>query len=115
MRTRVAAMIEQENPTLLPIDQEARAVQFEYNSIDPRRSLAGLERQRRANVKWLQKLRPAQLKRQGTHQEVGKITVEELITEWAFHDLGHLKQILEIKRYALYPRMGNMRAFYELR
>ena len=37
-----------------------------------------------------------------------------MITEWAFHDLGHLKQILEIKRYALYPRMGNMRAFYKL-
>ena len=40
--------------------------------------------------------------------------MEELVTEWAFHDLGHLKQILEIKRYALYPRMGNMQAFYQL-
>ena len=115
MRARVAAMIEQENPALLPIDQEARAAQFKYNTIDPRRSLARLERQRRANVKWLRTLRPAQLKRRGVHQQVGKITAEELITEWAFHDLGHLKQILEIKRYALYPRMGNMRAFYELR
>ena len=115
MRDRVAAMVEQENPTLPSFDQEARAVQFAYNKIDPRRSLARLEQQRRANVKWLRKLRPAQLKRQGLHQTVGKITVEELVTEWAFHDLGHLKQILEIKRYALYPRMGNMRAFYELR
>jgi hypothetical protein len=115
MRARVAAMVEQENPTLLPIDQEARAVQFAYNKMDPRQSLARLERQRRANVKWLRKLRPAQLRRQGVHQQVGKITAEELITEWAFHDLGHLKQILEIKRYALYPRIGNMRAFYELR
>jgi hypothetical protein len=115
MRARVAAMIEQENPTLLPVDHEARVAQFEYNAIDPRRSLARLERQRRANVKWLRKLRPAQLKRKGVHQQVGEITAEELITEWAFHDLGHLKQILEIKRYALYPRMGNMRAFYEVR
>jgi hypothetical protein len=29
-------------------------------------------------------------------------------------NLGHLKQILEIKRYRLYPRMRNMRAFYKL-
>lgn len=115
MRARVAAMIEQERPTLLPVDQEARAVQFKYNSIDPRRSLASFERQRRANLKWLRKLRPSQLKRIGVHQEVGEITAEEMITEWAFHDLGHLKQILEIKRYALYPRMGSMRTFYELR
>jgi hypothetical protein len=115
MRARVAAMIEQESPTLLPVDQEARAVQFGYNTIDPRRSLAHLERQHRANLKWLRKLRTSQLKRKGVHQQVGEITAEELITEWAFHDLGHLKQILEIKRYALYQRMGNMRAFYELK
>lgn len=115
MRARVAAMIEQDNPTLLPFDQEARAVEMKYNTIDPRKSLTSLERQRRANLKWLRTLRPAQLKRRGVHKTVGEISAEELITEWAFHDLGHLKQILEIKRYALYPRMGNMRAFYELR
>jgi hypothetical protein len=115
MRARVAAMIEQESPVLLPIDQEARAVELKYNSLDPRQSCKRFEQQRRANVKWLRTLRPAQLKRHGTHQQVGRITAEELITEWAFHDLGHLKQILEIKRYALYPHMGNMRKFYELR
>jgi len=115
MRARVAAIIEQKNPTLPFFDQEARATELKYNTIDARQSLTRFERQRRANVKWLRTLRPAQLKRRGVHQQVGDITAEELITEWAFHDLGHVKQILEIKRYALYPRMGNMRAFYELR
>ncbi len=114
MRSRVAAMVEQENPTLPSFDQEARAAEMEYSKIDPRRSLASLARQRRANVQWLRKLRPAQLKRKGVHEKVGEISAEELITEWAFHDLGHLKQILEIKRYALYPHMGNMQAFYQL-
>ena len=37
-----------------------------------------------------------------------------LVAESAFHDLGHLKQILDTKRYALFPRIGNMRAFYKL-
>ena len=114
MRSRVVAMVEQENPTLPSFDQEARAAEMEYSKIDPRRSLASLARQRRANVQWLRKLRPAQLKRKGVHEKVGGISAEELITEWAFHDLGHLKQILEIKRYALYPHMGNMQAFYQL-
>jgi hypothetical protein len=45
---------------------------------------------------------------------VGEITVGEMIHEWAFHDLGHLKQILEVKRYALWPRIGNLRAFYRM-
>jgi uncharacterized damage-inducible protein DinB len=114
MRARVAAMVETENPILPSIDQEKRAEDMKYNRKNPLRSLASLSRQRRANLKWLKKLRPAQLKRRGIHRKVGVISVEELVTEWAFHDLGHLKQILEIKRYALYPRIGNMRAFYKL-
>jgi hypothetical protein len=114
MRARVAAMIEADNPTLPLVDQEKRAEEMKYNRTNPMKSLTGFTRQRQANLKWLKKLRPAQLKRQGTHPEVGAISVEELVTEWAFHDLGHLKQILEIKRYALYPRMGNMRTFYKL-
>jgi hypothetical protein len=114
MRARVAAMLEQNNPLLPSFDQEERAREMGYSSRDARKSLASLARQRRANLRWLRKLRPSQLKRKGTHAKVGEISVEELVTEWAFHDLGHLKQILEIKRYALYPRIGNMRAFYQL-
>jgi len=114
MRARVAAMVYMENPILPSIDQEKRAEDMNYNRKNPLRSLASFSRQRQVNLKWLKKLRPAQLKRRGTHRKVGVISVEELVTEWAFHDLGHLKQILEIKRYALYPSIGNMKAFYKL-
>jgi uncharacterized damage-inducible protein DinB len=114
MRNRVEAMVLQDMPTLIPFDQEARVVEMHYDRIDPRRSLASFTRKRQANLKWLRKLRPAQLKRKGRDQQVGEVSVEEFLNEWAFHDLGHLKQILEIKRYTLYPRMGNMRAFYQL-
>jgi len=114
MRARVAAMIEMENPILISFDQEKRAGEMKYSRKNPRKSLASFARQRQANVRWLKKLRPAQLKRKGRHQKVGELSAEELVTEWAFHDLGHIKQILEIKRDALYPRIGNMRAFYKL-
>jgi len=114
MRARVAAMIEQENPLLPFFDQEERASQMGYRKRNAKKSLASLTRQRRVNLAWLRKLKPSQLKRKGVHAKVGEITVKELVTEWAFHDLGHLKQVLEIKRYGLYPRIGNMRAFYQL-
>ena len=97
-----------------PFDQEARVVQMEYSKKDPLASLAHLTRQRHANVKWLRTLRPGQLRRRGVHESVGEITAGEMIHEWAFHDLGHLKQILEVKRYALWPRIGNLRAFYRM-
>jgi hypothetical protein len=114
MRARVAAMLEQDMPTLVPFNQEARVVEMRYDQKDPRKTLASFARQRRANLKWLRKIRPAQLKRKGLHEQVGELSVEEFLNEWAFHDLGHLKQIFEVKRYGLYPRMGNMKAFYRL-
>lgn len=114
MRARVAAMIEEDEPRLLPFDQEKRAVDLRYDRKDPRRSMESFVRQRRTNVKWLKTLKASQLKRKGHHQIVGEITAGEMIHEWAFHDLGHLKQILEVKRYRLWPKMGNMRDFYKL-
>jgi DinB superfamily len=115
MRARTAAMIEQVKPRLLLFDQEKRAIERHYDRKDALQSLSSFARQRRANVRWLRTLRPAQVKRMGIHETVGEITASEMIHEWAFHDLGHLKQILEVKRYALWPRMGNMRKFYDLK
>lgn len=114
MRGRVEAMVTQDNPFLKSFDQVARAVELHYDRKDPRKSLASFTRQRKINLRWLRTMRPAHLKRTGMHERVGEISVGEFLNEWAFHDLGHLKQILEIKRYAFYPQMGNMRKFYTL-
>jgi DinB family protein len=114
MRARVAAMVEQNEPSLAPFDQGQRAIEQQYNKKAPLRSLNHFARQRKANLKWLRTLKPAQLKRKGHHQLVGEITAGEMIHEWAFHDLGHLKQILEVKRYWLWPHMGGMQQFYKL-
>lgn len=113
-RERIRDIVERERPTLPAIDQEGRARALRYDRKDPKRLLDSWARQRRANLKWLRKLRPAQLKRRGVHEKVGQLSAEEFVYEWAFHDLGHLKQILEVKRYVLFPRMGNMREFYRL-
>ena len=113
-RERIRDIVEQDRPTLLAIDQDGRARALRYDRKDPRRLLDSWARQSRANLRWLRKLRPAQLKRRGVHDKVGELSAEEFVYEWAFHDLGHLKQILEVKRYALFPRIGNMREFYKL-
>lgn len=113
MRERVEAIVTEHRPVLEPFDQEKRIVELHYERIDPRESMASFTRQRRANLKWLRQLRPAQLRRAGIHKSVGEVNASEFLHEWAFHDLGHLKQILEVKRYALYPRMGNMQKFYQ--
>jgi hypothetical protein len=115
MRARVEAMVTQDRPLLKAFDQEARVIEMRYDRKNPLRSLQSFSRQRKSNVQWLRKLRPSHLKRKGLHEKVGEVSVEDFLNEWAFHDLGHLKQILEIKRYALFPRMGSMRKFYRLK
>ena len=112
MRSRVAAMVGHDRPVLKAFDQLARVAEQRYERKDPQETLDSFSRQRRKNLRWLRKLRPADFSRKGIHETAGEISVAEMVTEWAFHDLGHLKQILEIKRSALYPKIGNMRVFY---
>ena len=113
MRKRVEAIATEDRPVLEPFDQDKRAVELHYGRIDPKASLALLTRQRRANIRWLRTLKPAQMKRVGVHRLVGEVSALDFLHEWAFHDLGHLRQILEVKRYSLYPQMGNTRKFYQ--
>jgi len=112
MRERVEAIVAEDRPVFEPFEQDKRAVELHYNRIDARQSLASLTAQRRANLRWLRKLRPAQLRRVGIHQAVGEVRALDFLYEWAFHDLGHLQQIIEVKRHALYAHMGNTQKFY---
>jgi DinB family protein len=112
-RNRVQAMLQLDSPRLVPFDQEKRAAEMHYDRADPHRTFAQFARRRRANLRLLCSITTAQWKRAGIHPAAGKIRLQELVTEWAFHDLGHIRQIMEIKRFALYPRMGNMRKFYQ--
>jgi hypothetical protein len=112
MRSRVEAIVTEDRPVLEPFDQEKRAIELRYDRTDPRKSLSSLASQRRANVRWLRKLRPADLRRVGSHRQIGEVSVLEFVHEWAFHDLGHMRQIIDVKRYPLFAKMGNMQKFY---
>jgi hypothetical protein len=57
---------------------------------------------------------PAEIgNRVGIHPELGRITIAQLLNEWAFHDLGHLRQIAELLRaYRFYPNLGAFQQYY---
>ncbi len=48
------------------------------------------------------RLDPERLARRGTHPAFGPVTLGQLLSTWAVHDLGHLAQIARVmaKRYA---------------
>ena len=54
--------------------------------------------ERDRTLSFVRYLSPSALSRTGVHAVHGTITVEQLMNEWAFHDLGHIRQIAELFR-----------------
>jgi hypothetical protein len=98
-----------------PYDQEVYAATGAYSGREPEESFAHWEEQREDNVDFLSELlEERKLGRSGLHPALGVVTVENLLNEWAFHDLGHVRQILELVRAILYyPNLGAFQVQYK--
>ncbi len=53
---------------------------------------AEFARLRLASLEKLARLKPADLERKAVHQELGRVTLSEMVHEWAAHDLMHTVQ-----------------------
>ena len=112
-RQRARNMVEQDVPFLESYDQNAAYNAGVYSSKDATEQLRQFCHERDHTVTWLRYLLAGVAARTGRHAELGTITVAELLSEWAFHDLGHIKQISELYRArAFYPRMGGFQRYY---
>lgn len=109
---RIRRMLDQETPFIQSIDPPARLLAGGYAARTLPDLLDDLEAQRAEHVTWLLTLTPAQLARGGTHDVAGTIHVCDVIHQWAYHDLAHIRQIMEMLQAALVPYMGATRAFY---
>jgi DinB superfamily len=69
---------------------------------------------RRRSVELIRSLRPEEMHRGGTHPEVGRLTVEDLLHEWVHHDGNHLRQALANVQAYVWPGMGNARRFSQI-
>jgi hypothetical protein len=74
--------------------------------------LAAWQSARAENLAFLRTLTPAQLAQGGVHPTYGRISAREHITEWAYHDLEHLRQLHATLEARLYPAIGGFRALY---
>jgi hypothetical protein len=106
-RLRVERAVERDGAEWQDYDTTAWASAGQYSGRDPEDSFAHWEEQREDNLEYLKGLPPGAEARHGIHPVHGRITVSELVAAWAFHDLGHVRQIAELiraRRY--YPRIG---------
>jgi hypothetical protein len=115
-RERARRMVEENNPSLDSYDQNAAYAAGKYSSGTAAENLRDFCHERDCSVSWLRYLSPALVARTALHSELGPITLGHLIHEWAFHDLGHVRQISELFRArAFYPKMGGFQRYYTLK
>jgi hypothetical protein len=112
-RSRFEAMVNHDRPSLSRYDQLAL---FQPGAaFDPYAEMARFEERRYQTLVLLKELPDGAGERRGRHEEFGEITVSQLLNEFAFHDLGHTRQILELFRaHVFYPEMGPYQSFYKI-
>ncbi len=105
---RVRRMVEEDGAPLASAEAAGEAVQ----RMTPTELLAAWRSARAENVAFLRALTPTQLARTGEHRQYGRISAREHITEWAYHDLEHVRQLQATVEGRLYPGIGGFRALY---
>jgi hypothetical protein len=112
-RSRFEAMLRQDLPWLPAYDQFA--LFRSRTEFDAQAELAGFERERGITLELLNTLPQEAGERSGRHEKFGTITVAQLLNEFAFHDLGHIRQIMELYRSRVfYPEMGPYQGYYKI-
>jgi hypothetical protein len=66
---------------------------------------------RTAGLELVVSLNDADLERHAIHDRVGRVTVQNLLHEWVFHDRNHARQILANGQARAWPAMGNAQRF----
>jgi len=112
--SRFTAIASQDHPFLPSYDQLAL---FRSDArFDGLVELQRFTEERTRTLEWLKSLGASVTARQGRHQDLGDVTFAELLHEFAFHDLGHIRQVIELYRSgAFYPHMGVFQSYYQIR
>ena len=111
--SRFRAITDQENPFLPAYDQ--LDLFKSGGKFDGLAEMDKFENLRRDTLALLKALPPEAGKRAGRHEKLGVLTFEQLLHEFAFHDLGHIRQIIELYRSrAFYPNMGVFQSYYKI-
>jgi hypothetical protein len=109
---RIRLMLDQEEPRLAVTDQEA--IGRMRHDCDKRLDdlLEEFNPVRAESIAFASELKDTELHRGGIHPRIGHIRISNLLHEWIYHDLNHLRQIGTNVQSFLWPHLGNMQGFY---
>lgn len=113
MLSRLRAIAGEDNPHLPVYDQ--LELFRSGKKFDGLSELARFESERRDTLALLDSAPASVGERTGRHAELGIISFNQLLHEFAFHDLGHIRQVTELYRsHAFYPNMGAFQSYYKI-
>ena len=111
---RLDLFLAETRPTFEPDDAQMHLDL--YRDADPEEAFNQFEEERDANVEFLRDLPSEAGGRVALHREAGEITLNQMLHEWALHDLGHMRQIGELVRARKYLEgAGPLGAEYRLK
>jgi hypothetical protein len=108
---RIRVILGADEPDLPTSDRDRIMKDRDDCDRDPKQLKQELLELRGESIKLVRSLRPDQLTHGGLHPQVGRLTVEDLLHEWAHHDCNHLRQALGNVQAYVWPKMGNARRF----
>jgi hypothetical protein len=115
IRERLRRIAQEDMPSIESFDQNASYAAGKYAGLG-REHLRNFCHERDRSLSLLRYLPEAALGRAGKHAEIGTVTISDHLHEWAFHDLGHIKQIAELYRARqFYPKMGGFKTYYTVK
>lgn len=94
---RLRQLLDEENPVIHGYDQDNRAARLKYNERDIAPAFDALRGARATTVQLLALMTEDDWKREGTHTESGRYTVEDWLRIYAAHAHNHAAQIRRLK------------------
>ena len=92
---RYRQILQRSGVVLTPFDQDEWAKLGDYSKSDAKESLELFRMLRKNNLALFARLGEEEWQRFGMHTERGKLTLKELVTQMAGHDLNHIAQLRE--------------------
>lgn len=116
LRQRARRIAEEDNPTFPSYDQMEEYAKGTYSGKDGREQLERFCQVREQSLSFLRALPASAWQRTGRHPEVGTIQLSQILNLWAFHDLGHTRQIAELYRAKVFwDGIGSLQVYYSVK
>jgi hypothetical protein len=114
-RARAERILSENNPILDNYDPDAFCAEGAYAVSSVAAGIEAFRRERDRSLAVLAGIPPEAFSRSAVHAALGPITLLDLLNEWPFHDLGHLRQIAELVRAVkFYPHLGAWQHAYSV-